>query len=60
MGTIPHDAQVMEAILKEMGVTDYEPRVISQMLEFAYRLCSFGYMNRSVKCSLGYIAIMMR
>uniref|UniRef100_A0A0R3S310 Transcription initiation factor TFIID subunit 9 n=1 Tax=Elaeophora elaphi TaxID=1147741 RepID=A0A0R3S310_9BILA len=37
MGTIPHDAQVMEAMLKEMGVTDYEPRVISQMLEFAYR-----------------------
>ncbi|VDK76575.1 unnamed protein product [Litomosoides sigmodontis] len=37
MGTIPHDAQVMEAILKEMGVADYEPRVISQMLEFAYR-----------------------
>ncbi|OZC08462.1 transcription initiation factor IID, subunit [Onchocerca flexuosa] len=37
MGTIPHDAQVMEAILKDMEVTDYEPRVISQMLEFAYR-----------------------
>ncbi|EJW83910.1 hypothetical protein WUBG_05181 [Wuchereria bancrofti] len=37
MGSIPHDAQVMEAILKEMGITDYEPRVISQMLEFAYR-----------------------
>ncbi|MCP9258391.1 Transcription initiation factor TFIID subunit 9B [Dirofilaria immitis] len=37
MGTIPHDAQVMEAILKDMEITDYEPRVISQMLEFAYR-----------------------
>lgn len=37
MGNLPHDAQVMEAILKEMGIADYEPRVISQMLEFAYR-----------------------
>ncbi|XP_064615145.1 transcription initiation factor TFIID subunit 9-like [Liolophura sinensis] len=33
----PRDAQVMAAILKDMGVTDYEPRVINQMLEFAYR-----------------------
>ncbi len=33
----PKDAQVMAAILKEMGVTDYEPRVINQMLEFTYR-----------------------
>ena len=34
---IPKDAQVMMAILKEMGVTEYEPRVINQMLEFSYR-----------------------
>ena len=32
----PRDAAVMEAILKEMGVTDYEPNVIHQMLEFSY------------------------
>ena len=32
----PKDAQVMMAILKEMGVTEYEPRVINQMLEFTY------------------------
>lgn len=37
MNAIPRDAQVMQAILKDMGITDYEPRVISQMLEFAYR-----------------------
>ena len=36
----PKDAQVMAAILKDMGVMDYEPRVVNQMLEFAYRkLC---------------------
>ncbi|MBN3303404.1 TAF9 factor, partial [Amia calva] len=28
---------VMAQILKDMGVTEYEPRVINQMLEFTYR-----------------------
>ncbi|KHN83131.1 Transcription initiation factor TFIID subunit 9B [Toxocara canis] len=37
MSTTPHDAQVMQNILKEMGITDYEPRIVSQLLEFAYR-----------------------
>ncbi|XP_053669797.1 transcription initiation factor TFIID subunit 9 [Anopheles nili] len=34
---IPKDAQVMMSILKELGVNDYEPRVINQLLEFTYR-----------------------
>jgi transcription initiation factor TFIID subunit 9B len=34
---IPKDAQVICSILKEIGVTDYEPRVINQLLEFTYR-----------------------
>uniref|UniRef100_A0A8C3P147 TAF9 factor n=1 Tax=Cyanoderma ruficeps TaxID=181631 RepID=A0A8C3P147_9PASS len=33
----PKDAQVMAQILKDMGITEYEPRVINQMMEFAYR-----------------------
>ncbi|XP_014664533.1 PREDICTED: transcription initiation factor TFIID subunit 9B-like, partial [Priapulus caudatus] len=33
----PKDAQVMQAILRDMAVTDYEPRVVNQMLEFTYR-----------------------
>lgn len=33
----PKDAKVMAAILKDCGVNEYEPRVINQMLEFAYR-----------------------
>ena len=33
----PKDAQVMAAILKEMGVHEYEPRIINQMLDFSYR-----------------------
>merc|ERR1711874_597309 len=36
----PKEAQVMEAILKDMGITDYEPGVINQMLEFTYRYVS--------------------
>uniref|UniRef100_A0A182SG78 Transcription initiation factor TFIID subunit 9 n=1 Tax=Anopheles maculatus TaxID=74869 RepID=A0A182SG78_9DIPT len=34
---IPKDAQVVMSILKELGATDYEPRVINQLLEFTYR-----------------------
>lgn len=34
---IPKDAQVIMSILKELGITDYEPRVINQLLEFTYR-----------------------
>ncbi|XP_064638916.1 transcription initiation factor TFIID subunit 9-like [Lineus longissimus] len=33
----PKDVQVMQAVLKDIGVSDYEPRVVNQMLEFAYR-----------------------
>lgn len=35
--SMPKEAQVMSAILKDMGITDYEPGVINQMLEFTYR-----------------------
>lgn len=33
----PRDARAMKMLLKEMGVEEYEPRVINQMLEFTYR-----------------------
>lgn len=35
--SLPKDAQVIASILKDMGVTDYEPRVVNQLLEFVYR-----------------------
>jgi len=35
----PRDAAVMEAILKEMGVEDYDRNVVHQMLEFSYSEC---------------------
>lgn len=37
MAVTPHDHLIMEAILKDMDVDDYDPSVVGQMLEFAYR-----------------------
>lgn len=34
---IPKDAQVIMSIMKEVGVGEYEPRVVNQLLEFIYR-----------------------
>lgn len=34
---IPKDGQVILAIMKEMGVTEYEPKTIVQLTEFVYR-----------------------
>lgn len=34
---VPKDAQVIMSILKDLGVQEYEPRVINQLLEFTYR-----------------------
>lgn len=36
---VPKDAQVIISIMKELGITDYEPRVINQLLEFTYSKC---------------------
>lgn len=38
---VPKDAQVVVAILKDMGISEYEPRVINQLLEFTYRMYIF-------------------
>lgn len=34
---VPRDAKAMDLILKSMGVEEYEPRVINQLLEFYHR-----------------------
>ncbi|KAJ8937760.1 hypothetical protein NQ318_006623 [Aromia moschata] len=34
---IPKDGQVIMAIMKEMGITEYEPKTIVQLTEFVYR-----------------------
>jgi hypothetical protein len=36
--TIPRDADTMQKILESMGVKDFEPRVVEQLLELLYRM----------------------
>ena len=31
------DVQTMISVLKDMGIEEFEPRVINQLLEFSYR-----------------------
>jgi len=38
--TLPKHAQVMIAIMNDMGINDFEPRVVNQLLEFSYRYIS--------------------
>ena len=37
---MPKDGRAIISILKDMGITDFEPRVVSQLLEFSYRYIS--------------------
>ena len=36
-GKAPKDAQVIQAILKDMNLTEYDPKVVTQLMEFLYR-----------------------
>ena len=45
--SVPKDAQVMISILKDMGINEFEPRVVNQMLEFSYRWVSFEGTSQS-------------
>ena len=51
--TIPKDGQVMISMLKDMGITIYEPRVINQMLEFSYRCGTYMAFLRVTNFSGG-------
>lgn len=37
---LPRDAQVVAALLKSMGVQEWEPRVVNQLMEFMYTYVS--------------------
>ncbi|CAH1113329.1 unnamed protein product [Psylliodes chrysocephalus] len=56
---IPKDGQVIMSIMKEMGITDYEPKTIIQLTEFVYRYAtsileeSRMYANNSKQRFLG-------
>ena len=34
---VSKDAQVMKAIIMNMGIEEWEPKVIQQMLEYSYK-----------------------
>lgn len=41
----PRDARIVSLILQSLGVEDYDPKVVHQLLEFAHRNYSFVYIN---------------
>jgi hypothetical protein len=45
---VPKDAQVIMSIMKDMGINEYEPRVINQLLEFTYR----KYVGKEFECTI--------
>ena len=38
---LPRDAQLIISLLHQMGIQDWEPRVINQLLEYTFREPSF-------------------
>jgi hypothetical protein len=35
------DAQTMIGVLKDMGIDEYEPKIVNQLLEFSYSMLDF-------------------
>ena len=50
----------MIQILKDMGITEYEPRVINQMLEFTYSKYTFNSPLFVMLCVQYYILAAIR
>merc|ERR1711879_929707 len=46
---IPDEARVMKQILEELGITDYDPQVVTQMLDFSY-----GYLTEVLSDSQAF------
>ena len=38
---LPRDAKLIQLILSSMGVEEYEPRVVNQLMEFMYSKLNF-------------------
>ena len=55
--TVPKDARVMISILKDMGISDFEPRVVNQLLKFSYRYVSTILEDSKVKIFFGKITM---
>ena len=49
---LPRDAQLIISLLHQMGIQDWEPRVINQLLEYTFR-------ERPCPCALA-MALLLR
>ena len=57
--TVPKDARVMISILKDMGISDFEPRVVNQLLEFSYRYVSTILEDSKVRIFLEKLLLIL-
>lgn len=44
----PRDARLISLILQSLGVEDYDPKVVHQLLEFAHRNFVYYYFHSLV------------
>ena len=56
------DAQTMISVLKDMGIDEYEPKIVNQLLEFSYskltsQACSFENLPN---CAVSYLHLLSR
>lgn len=54
---VPKDAKVISLLLKSINITDYEPKVINQLMEFMHRKPQLIFFcNLNILFFLGYVA----
>ncbi len=52
---LPRDAQLIISLLHQMGIQDWEPRVINQLLEYTFReLPCSQFSSLAVPCNWNY------
>ena len=49
---LPKDAHVMASILRDMGIVEWEPRVINQLMEFSYNYVTTVIGKYQIWCQI--------
>ena len=49
---VSKDAQVMMEIIRNMGIEEWEPKVIQQMLEYSYKYNSINKRSKGCDCEI--------
>lgn len=52
---LPRDAKLIQLILSSMGVEEYEPRVVNQLMEFMYSKLNFR-IQFFIQSNIGYVS----